>query len=84
MIDPHVNYIRSVVPSADGCDGMASRSRAYDAVSGIQEFERLVRAVEESKLEVPIAAAYEIIDAAKAHERLAKKHVLGQIVLQVR
>lgn len=57
---------------------------SYDAVSGIHEFERLGHAVEEAKLEVPIAAAYEIIDAAKAHERLTKKHVLGKIVLQVR
>lgn len=56
----------------------------YDAVAGVPEFERLDRAIEASRLEVVIAAAYPLTDAAKAHERLAAGHVLGKIVLRVR
>lgn len=56
----------------------------YDAVAGIAEFERLNRAIEESRLEVVIAAAFPLADAVKAHERLAAGHVLGKIVLRVR
>jgi NADPH:quinone reductase-like Zn-dependent oxidoreductase len=56
----------------------------YDGISGIREFERLNRAVEAAKLKVPIAAAYPLADAAKAHERLAAGHVLGKIVLRIR
>jgi NADPH:quinone reductase-like Zn-dependent oxidoreductase len=57
---------------------------AYDAVAGIREFEHLNRAVEEAKPQVPIAAAYPLAEAARAHERLAAGHVLGKIVLRVR
>jgi NADPH:quinone reductase len=56
----------------------------YDAVAGVREFERFNRAVEEAKLQVPIAAAYPLAEAAKAHERLAAGHVLGKIVLRIR
>jgi NADPH2:quinone reductase len=57
---------------------------SYDAVAGIDEFERLNRAVEEAELKVPIAAAYALDHAERAHERLAEGHVRGKIVLQVR
>ena len=57
---------------------------SYDAVAGAKEFERLGRAVEAAKLQVPIAGAYPLEDAAKAHERLARGHVLGKIVLRIR
>jgi NADPH:quinone reductase-like Zn-dependent oxidoreductase len=57
---------------------------SYDAVSGVREFRRLNRAVEQSDLEVPIAAAFPLADAAKAHERLAAGHVLGTVVLRVK
>jgi NADPH2:quinone reductase len=57
---------------------------AYDAIAGISEFQNLGRAIKAAKLEVPIAAAYPLADAAKAHERLAKGHVLGKIVLRIR
>lgn len=60
------------------------RIRSYDAVSGVREFERLGRAIEAARLRVPIAAAYRLADAAKAHQRLAKGHILGKIVLRVR
>jgi NADPH2:quinone reductase len=57
---------------------------AYDAVAGGREFQRLTRAIEEARLEVPLAAAFPLADAAKAHERLAAGHVLGKIVLRIR
>jgi NADPH2:quinone reductase len=59
------------------------RIRSYDAVSGVREFERLGRAVEAARLRVPIAAAYRLADAAKAHRRVEKGHVLGKIVLRI-
>ena len=60
------------------------RVKSYDAVPGARELQRLSRAVEESRLRVPIAAAYRLADAAKAHRRIAKGHLLGKIVLRVR
>jgi NADPH2:quinone reductase len=57
--------------------------RSYDAVPGVREFQRLNRAVEAVRLKVPIAAAYRLADAAKAHARLAKGHVLGKILLRI-
>ena len=57
---------------------------SYDAVAGVREFARLNRAVEESKLRVPIASAYPLEQTAKAHQRLERGHVLGKIVLRVR
>lgn len=56
---------------------------SYDAIAGIREFQRLGRAVEGANLEVPIAGAYGLADAAAAHERLAARHVLGKIVLRL-
>jgi NADPH:quinone reductase len=55
----------------------------YDAVSGIREFQRLNRAVESVKLKVPIAEAFDLVNAAKAHRRLAEGHILGKIVLRI-
>jgi NADPH:quinone reductase len=55
----------------------------YDAISGTREFERLNRAVASAKLKVPIAEAYELVNAAKAHQRLAEGHILGKIVLRI-
>jgi len=58
----------------------------YDAISGPEEVElvRLNKLVEMRKFEVPVAAEYSLEDAAKAHERMAKGHVLGKIVLRIR
>ena len=56
---------------------------AYDGEPGTREFERLERAVKEAKLKVPIAEAYALAEAAKAHKRLATGHVLGKIVLRI-
>jgi NADPH:quinone reductase len=55
----------------------------YDAVAGVRELERLNRAVEEARLKVPIAREFPLRHAARAHERLAKGHVVGKIVLRV-
>jgi NADPH:quinone reductase len=55
----------------------------YDGISGAREFQRLGIAVEAAKLKVPIAAAFALSDAARAHERLAEGHVLGKIVLRI-
>jgi NADPH2:quinone reductase len=55
----------------------------YDAVVGVQEFDRLTLAVEAAKLIVRIAGEYPLPDAAEAHRRLARGHVLGKIVLRV-
>ncbi len=57
---------------------------AYDAEVGRREFSRLNRAAEEAHLRVPIAALYRLSQAARAHERLEKGHVLGRIALLIR
>jgi len=75
-------YPNGVEPEPEPRDGIAIIS--YDAVAGVSEFERLNRAVEEAKLEVPIAAVFPLEEAAGAHERLAAGHVLGKIVLRIR
>lgn len=56
----------------------------YDGIPGLRELQRLGRAVEAAKLEVPLAATYPLARAAQAHERLAKGHVLGKVVLRIR
>jgi NADPH:quinone reductase-like Zn-dependent oxidoreductase len=55
----------------------------YDAVAGVREFEHLNRAIEAAKLQVPIAATFALGEAAKAHRRLAQRHVLGKLVLRI-
>jgi NADPH2:quinone reductase len=57
---------------------------AYDAVSGIREFEHLSRAVTSAKIKVPIAERFPLTDAAKAHQHLTEGHVLGKTVLRIR
>ncbi len=59
------------------------RLRTYDAVTGPREFARLERALAEAPLRVPIAAVYPLAQAAKAHARLERRHVLGRIVLRI-
>jgi NADPH:quinone reductase-like Zn-dependent oxidoreductase len=60
------------------------RLLAYNAEPGPKEFSRLERAATEAGLIVPIAKAYPLAQAAKAHERLEKGHILGRIVLRIR
>jgi NADPH:quinone reductase len=59
------------------------RINAYDAESGPREFERLGRVIEEARPEIPIAEVFSLEDAAKAHDRLERGHVLGKIVLSI-
>ncbi|MDA8090084.1 MAG: NADP-dependent oxidoreductase [Nitrospiraceae bacterium] len=58
--------------------------QAYNGEAGTGEFERLDRAVAQAGLKVPIAATYPLEQAAKAHERIERGHVMGRIVLQIR
>jgi len=60
------------------------RIRSYDAIASPTHFARLNRAVEEARVQVPIAAVYSLAQAAKAHERIKRGHVLGRIVLRIR
>jgi NADPH:quinone reductase-like Zn-dependent oxidoreductase len=60
------------------------RIKSYDALASPKHFARLNRAVEEARLQVPIAAVYPLAQASKAHERIKRGHVLGRIVLRIR
>ena len=60
------------------------RMSLYSYIPGHDEFERLNKAVEAAKLQVPIAAEYPLANAGEAHKRLAAGHLLGKIVIRVR
>jgi NADPH:quinone reductase-like Zn-dependent oxidoreductase len=60
------------------------RVERYDAVGNPREYEKLERAINEARLQVPIAATYPLAQAARAHARIEKGHVLGRIAIQVR
>lgn len=60
------------------------RFLSYDAKAGPREFMQLERAIRDVHLRVPIAAVFPLAQAAKAHERLERGHVLGRIVLRIR
>jgi NADPH:quinone reductase len=60
------------------------RMTLYSFISGTAEFEHLNKAVEATKLGVPIAAEYPLAEAAEAHKRLEAGHLIGKIVLRVR
>lgn len=77
-----VAFPNGVEPAPRKRRGLSLQS--YDATPGVREFERLRRAITAARLEVPIAAWYPLAQAAKAHARLAKRHVRGKIVLRVR
>jgi NADPH:quinone reductase-like Zn-dependent oxidoreductase len=59
------------------------RVRGYDAETGSRALDRLGRAVEESKLRVPVAAVYPLAKAAAAHRRQHRR-VIGRIALRIR
>ena len=61
----------------------ATRMTLYTFIAGVPEFERLNKAVEAAKLQVPIGAEYPLAAAADAHRRLEAGHLLGKIVLKV-
>ena len=56
----------------------------YDAEASPRHFAQLERAVDDARLQVPIAAVYSLSQAARAHERLEHGHIIGRIVLRVR
>jgi NADPH:quinone reductase len=59
------------------------RATAFDGVPNPAAFARLGALIDEAPIEVPIAATYSLGDAAEAHRRLERGHVLGKIVLVV-
>jgi NADPH:quinone reductase len=76
-----VAYPNGVEPEPKKRRGV--KMKAYDAVPGVREFERLARAIEESALQIPIACEFALADAADAHRRLQKGHLVGKVVLRV-
>jgi len=78
----HVAFPEGVEPEPKARDGAAVIR--YNAIPGVQEFERLNHAIEAAKLEVPIAAEFPLAEAAKAQERVEAGHILGKIVLRIR
>jgi NADPH:quinone reductase-like Zn-dependent oxidoreductase len=77
-----VAYPNGVEPEPRKRKGV--RMKSYDAVPGVREFDRLNRAIEEADLQVPIAAAFKLEEAADAHRFIEKGHVLGKVMLRVR
>jgi NADPH:quinone reductase-like Zn-dependent oxidoreductase len=76
-----VAYPNGVEPEPRKRKGI--RMQSYDATPGVREFERLERAIEESDLQIPIAAGFKLEDARDAHRFIEKGHVLGKVVLRV-
>lgn len=74
-------YPHGVEPAPRKRRGLVVKS--YDAESGVRQFERLNAAIEESDLEVPIADTFALDDAARAHKRVERGHVLGKVVLKI-
>jgi NADPH:quinone reductase-like Zn-dependent oxidoreductase len=60
------------------------RVKTWDAEAGADRFAALKRASEAARLRVPIGASYRLRDAAKAHRRIERGHVLGKVVLSIR
>jgi NADPH:quinone reductase-like Zn-dependent oxidoreductase len=76
-----VAYPNGVEPAPRKRKGV--KMTAYDAVPSPRSFARLSRAIEETKLRIPIAEVFDLDDVAKAHRRIEKGHVLGKIVLRI-
>jgi len=55
---------------------------AYDGLPGPGRYQRLERAIDEAKLQVPVAKEFPLRKAADAHRRIEQGHVLGKIVLR--
>jgi len=60
------------------------RVQAFDMVASPRHFARLNRHLTQGRIHVPITARYSLGKAAQAHRRLARQHVLGRMVLQIR
>jgi NADPH2:quinone reductase len=76
-----VAYPNGVEPAPRGRSGL--RVIAYNGVDGVRDYQRFNRALEAGRFEIPIAATFELSEAAEAHERLAAGQVLGKIVLRI-
>jgi NADPH:quinone reductase-like Zn-dependent oxidoreductase len=79
--DGRVAYPNGIEPEPKKRRGL--KFIPYDGIAGVREFQRLNRAVESAKLKIPIAEAFPLAAAAKAHERLDSGPVLGKIVLRI-
>jgi len=77
-----VAYPNGVEPEPQPRKGI--RIVAYDGIAGRTEWVALERAVEEARLRVPIGQVYPLEQAAMAHARVERGHVLGRIVLRTR
>jgi len=60
------------------------RVRSFDAIATPRELANLNRHINRGRIRVPIAAAYQLGQAAQAHRRLAQGRVLGRMVLTIR
>ena len=59
------------------------KMKSYDAEAAPHYFESLNRAMIDGAVEIPIAEVLRLEDAAAAHRRLEKGHVIGKIVLEI-
>ena len=74
-----VAYPTGVRPEPKPRDGITIVR--YDAIPGVHEYQRLNRAIEALKLEVPIEAQFPLPEAAKAQQRVEAGHILGKVIL---
>jgi NADPH:quinone reductase len=58
--------------------------QSFDAQASPRSLARLAFATDAARLRVPIAVAFPLAQAARAHQRLERGHVLGRIVLRIR
>src|SRR5881398_352432 len=65
-------------------DGAVQPLELLHAGNGVEEFQRLNRAIEAAKLKVPIEAEFPLAQADKAQERVEGGHILGKITLRIR
>jgi NADPH:quinone reductase-like Zn-dependent oxidoreductase len=56
----------------------------FSYISDRRELARLNEAVEEAKVQVPVAAQFALADAAQAQARLARGHLQGKIAILTR
>ena len=77
-----VAYPNGVEPAPRKRAGV--KSIAYDAEVSPAALARLDRAVEATRLVVPLAATYPLAQASKAHTREESGHVVGRIALTMR
>jgi NADPH:quinone reductase-like Zn-dependent oxidoreductase len=79
--DGRVAYPNGIDPEPRRRRGL--RRQGYDAKNGARELARLNRAIEATRLRVPIEAVFPLARAADAHRR-QHEHVIGRIALRIR